>query len=464
MKNYNEWIAEIDSELKPDKSFDIIKRPLKIGERRAVLYFIDGFIKDEVYEKILEFLYKQTAEDIAEINDMSRFAENKLPYVETDAVYTAAEVVTAVLSGPSVLIIEGIHGALTVDARTYPMRGVEEPQKDRSLRGPRDGFGESLVRNTALIRRRLRDPKLITEKFTVGDPAQCDVVMCYVDGKAPDRLVSALRKKLSSLKTESLNMSQQSLAECLIKTGWYNPFPKIRYTERPDAAAAMLEEGSVTVICDNSPQVMFLPTSIFDFLQETDDYYFPPVVGSYLRITRMLIFFLALVLTPMWYLLVKTPDSLPDWLSFIKINEPAAVPLLFQLLIAEFMIDGLKLASLNTPSMLSNSLSVVGGLILGDYAVQADWFSPQTILYMAIVAIASFTQQSYELGYAVKFLRIFLLVASEFLGWWGFALGLAAAVLLIALNRTVDGSRSYLYPLIPFNGRALSRLFLRRKK
>ncbi|CDC70511.1 stage V sporulation protein AF [Candidatus Colimorpha enterica] len=288
--------------------------------------------------------------------------------------------------------------------------------------------------------------------------------MCYVDGKAPDRLVSALRKKLSSLKTESLNMSQQSLAECLIKTGWYNPFPKIRYTERPDAAAAMLEEGSVTVICDNSPQVMFLPTSIFDFLQETDDYYFPPVVGSYLRITRMLIFFLALVLTPMWYLLVKTPDSLPDWLSFIKINEPAAVPLLFQLLIAEFMIDGLKLASLNTPSMLSNSLSVVGGLILGDYAVQADWFSPQTILYMAIVAIASFTQQSYELGYAVKFLRIFLLVASEFLGWWGFALGLAAAVLLIALNRTVDGSRSYLYPLIPFNGRALSRLFLRRKK
>lgn len=183
MKNYNEWIAEIDSELKPDKSFDIIKRPLKIGERRAVLYFIDGFIKDEVYEKILEFLYKQTAEDIAEINDMSRFAENKLPYVETDAVYTAAEVVTAVLSGPSVLIIEGIHGALTVDARTYPMRGVEEPQKDRSLRGPRDGFVETLVMNTAMLRRRIRDSRLRMEYMQIGNETKLDISIAYIDGK-----------------------------------------------------------------------------------------------------------------------------------------------------------------------------------------------------------------------------------------------------------------------------------------
>ena len=206
-----------------------------------------------------------------------------------------------------------------------------------------------------------------------------------------------------------------------------------------------------------------LPTGIFDFLQETDDFYFPPLSGTYLRITRMFIFFLAFILTPLWYLLIKTPDSLPSWLEFININEPAAVPLLMQLLLAEFMIDGLKLASLNTPSMLGNSLSVVGGLILGDYAVDAGWFSPQTILYMAIVAIASFTQQSYELGYAVKFLRILLLLAVEFFGVWGFIVGLLLSVVLIALNKTVDGSRSYLYPLVPFNGKALLRLLIRRK-
>lgn len=454
---YREIIARLDAALGVGRSFDVTKREFSAarGSAQASFYSVAGLCDGEAAEKMIRF---------AVLADSPKTCMDSLPHPDVTLTDDIAALTSAVISGRGVLAVEGADKAAVIDIKSYPLRSVDEPENDKVLRGPRDGFGESLVRNTALIRRRLRDPKLITEKFTVGDPAQCDVVMCYVDGKAPDRLVSALRKKLSSLKTEALNMSQQSLAECLIKTGWYNPFPKIRYTERPDAAAAMLEEGSVTVICDNSPQVMFLPTSIFDFLQETDDYYFPPVVGSYLRITRMLIFFLALVLTPMWYLLVKTPDSLPDWLSFIKINEPAAVPLLFQLLIAEFMIDGLKLASLNTPSMLSNSLSVVGGLILGDYAVQADWFSPQTILYMAIVAIASFTQQSYELGYAVKFLRIFLLVAVEFLGWWGFALGLAAAVLLIALNRTVDGSRSYLYPLIPFNGRALSRLFLRRKK
>lgn len=172
MKDFDERIAEIDNELKPDKSFDIIKRPLKIGGRRAALYFIDGFIKDEVYEKILEFLYKQTPEEIAGVDDMSRFAENKLPYVETDAAYTAQEVVTAVLSGPSVLIIEGIRGALLVDTRTYPMRGVEEPQKDRSLRGPRDGFVETLVMNTAMLRRRIRDSRLRMEYMQIGPGKQ----------------------------------------------------------------------------------------------------------------------------------------------------------------------------------------------------------------------------------------------------------------------------------------------------
>lgn len=454
---YNKITKRLDAALNVGRSFDVTKREFLAarGSLSASFYTVAGLCDSEAAEKLIHF---------AVLADCAEQCYASLPHPDVMLTDDPAVLSSAVLSGRGVLVIEGADRAAVIDIKSYPLRSVCEPENDKVLRGPRDGFGESLVRNTALIRRRLRDPKLIIERFTVGDPAGCDIALCYVDGKASERLVSLLRKRLSSLKTESLNMSQQSLAECLITTRRFDPFPKIRYTERPDTAAAMLEEGSVTVVCDNSPQVMLLPTSIFDFLQETDDYYFPPLVGSYLRITRMMIFLLALILTPLWYLLVKTPDNLPSQLAFININEPAAVPLLLQLLIAEFMIDGLKLASLNTPSMLSNSLSVVGGLILGDYAVQAGWFSPQTILYMAIVSIASFTQQSYELGYAVKFLRIFLLIAVELFGWWGFAVGLAAAVLLIVFNQTVDGSRSYLYPLIPFNGKALSRLLLRRRK
>ena len=221
MKDFDEWIAEIDNELKPDKSFDIIKRPLKIGGRRAALYFIDGFIKDEVYEKILEFLYKQTPEEIAGIDDMSRFAENKLPYVETDAAYTAQEVVTAVLSGPSVLIIEGIRGALLVDTRTYPMRGVEEPQKDRSLRGPRDGFVETLVMNTAMLRRRIRDSRLRMEYMQIGRETKLDISIAYIDGKADKRVLEILRQRLTEIQAGGISMTQEALAESLQKNAFF---------------------------------------------------------------------------------------------------------------------------------------------------------------------------------------------------------------------------------------------------
>ncbi len=453
MEEYAGLTAALDDALGVGKSFDIQRRRLRAAGGEVSFYSVAGLLDEEIAGRLLAFVVS---------SDTPQRCIYGLPHHDVTFSDDVPTLCGSVLSGRAVLLAEGVPVGAVIDVKSLPLRSVEEPENDRVLRGPRDGFGESLVRNTALIRRRLRDPMLRAERFTIGSPAGCDAALCYVEGKADAAFVGRLRRKLGSVRVSALNMSQESLAECLIKRGWYNPFPKIRYTERPDTAAAMLEEGSVIVICDNTPQVMLLPTGIFDFLQETDDFYFPPLSGTYLRIIRLLIFLLAFFLTPLWYLLVKTPERLPGWLAFINISEPAAVPLLLQLLLAEFMIDGLKLASLNTPSMLGNSLSVVGGLILGDYAVEAGWFSSQTILYMAIVAIASFTQQSYELGYAVKFLRILLLLAVELFGLWGLIGGLLLSVVLIALNRTVEG-RSYLYPLIPFNGRALLRLFVRRR-
>ena len=453
MSRYQQMTEELDALLRIGTSFDVQRRKLCVaGSFEASFYSVAGLLDDRVSERLLAFAVSAPTPEQALFN---------LPYHDVSFSSDPTFLAESLLTGRGVLAVDGIDCAAVIDAKSYPLRSVEEPENDRVLRGPRDGFSESLVRNTSLIRRRLRDPKLRLKKISVGSPALCDVALCYVEGMADAAFVAKIEKKLRSIKIQALNMSQESLAECLIHRGWYNPFPKIRYTERPDAAAAMLEEGSVILVCDNTPQVMILPTSIFDFLQETDDFYFPPLVGTYLRLTRMAIFLLALVLTPVWYLLIKTPENLPERLRFLLIEAPAAIPLLMQLLLAEFMIDGLKLASLNTPSMLGNSLSVVGGLILGDYAVTAGWFSPQTILYMAVVAIASFTQQSYELGYAFKFLRILLLIAVEFFGIWGLLGGFVLAAVAIASNKTVSGSRSYLYPLIPFNGKALWRLLVR---
>ncbi len=460
MKDFDEWIAEIDNELKPDKSFDIIKRPLKIGGRRAALYFIDGFIKDEVYEKILEFLYKQTPEEIAGIGDMSRFAENKLPYVETDAAYTAREVVTAVLSGPSVLIIEGIRGALLVDTRTYPMRGVEEPQKDRSLRGPRDGFVETLVMNTAMLRRRIRDSRLRMEYMQIGRETKLDISIAYIDGKADKRVLEILRQRLTEIQAGGISMTQEALAESLQKNAFFNPFPKFKFTERPDYASACVLDGRIALIADNSPAVMIIPISFSDFFRETDDYYFLPVVASYIRIIRMLVALLNVVITPLYLLIVKNPAAVPDWLGVLIPEKAGEVPMLAQLLILEFAVDGLRLASLNTPDALSNSLGVVGGLLLSEFAVKAGWFSGESILITAFTAIAGFSLPSFEMGYAMKLERLLLLILSGIFGLWGFIGGLVFIIICMLSVQTLSG-RNYLYPIVPFNLKGFAEFFLR---
>ena len=460
MQNYDEWIAKIDGELKPDKSFDIIKRPLKIGGRRAVIYFIDGFIKDEVYEKILEFLYKQTPEEIAGIDDMSCFAENKLPYVETDAAYTAREVVTAVLSGPSVLIIEGIRGALLVDTRTYPMRGVEEPQKDRSLRGPRDGFVETLVMNTAMLRRRIRDSRLRMEYMQIGRETKLDISIAYIDGKADKRVLEILRQRLREIQAGGISMTQEALAESLQKNAFFNPFPKFKFTERPDYASACVLDGRIALIADNSPAVMIIPISFSDFFRETDDYYFLPVVASYIRIIRMLVALLNVVITPLYLLIVKNPAAVHDWLGVLIPEKAGEMPMLCQLLILEFAVDGLRLASLNTPDALSNSLGVVGGLLLSEFAVKAGWFSGEAILITAFTAIAGFSLPSFEMGYAMKLERLLLLILSGIFGLWGFIGGLVFIIICMLSVKTLSG-RNYLYPIVPFNLKGFAEFFLR---
>lgn len=443
-------------------SFDVVEKKMMIADRRASLYLVDGFAKDEVMEKIMEFLLSAKEEDLQQLAGSEEFSARYIPYVETSQLDDCGEIVTGLLSGTLCLLLEGFPKAFMIDARTYPARSVEEPDDDRVLRGSRDGFVETLIFNTSLIRRRIRDPGLTMEIMQIGSESKTDVVLCWLEGTADTKTVNVLKKKLKNIQVKSLTMCQESLAECLIKPRWYSPFPKVRYTERPDAAAAGILEGTIAILVDNSPSVMLLPTSMLDFLQDTNDYYFPPLIGSYLRLIRIAVFFLTIFLTPVWYLLITHPEWIPPWLSFVQIEESNNVPILAQLLIIEFIVDGLKLASLNTPSALNNSFSVVGALVLGDFAVQAKWFVPEVVLFMAFVTIANFTQPSFELGYAFKLYRIFLLVATALFGVWGFLGGIIIMITVLALNRTVTG-RSYLYPLVPFHWEALSRLLLRKR-
>ena len=330
------------------ESFDLVKRDLLIGGRMATFYFIDGFTKDEVMLKVYE-------------------------------------------------------GCIAIDCRTYPARGVDEPAKDKSLRGSRDGFVETIVFNTALMRRRIRDPHLVMEMKEVGDSSRTDVAVCYMSDRVDRELLLNVKRRIAEIRADDLRMNQQSLAECLFRRKWYNPFPKFKYTERPDTAAACLLEGKIVILVDNSPSAMILPTSIFDVIEEANDYYFPTLTNLYLKTARGLI----------------------------------------TLLMLEIAIDGLRLAAMSTPTMLSTPLSVIAGLVMGEFSVQSGWFNSEVMLYMAFVAVANYTQPNFELGYALKFMRLELLILTALLNWIGFAAGFVIVVLSICFNKTLSG-RNYL--------------------
>lgn len=458
--DYRENVRMLDGLLGVGRSCDMVSRDYLIGGRRARLWVVDGFGSDSILERMGAFWLTLKPENVVGLTEMQGFLDRYITFSESNVTFDISDAVTSVFLGKSLLAVEGLAGVALMDAKGYPSRSVHEPPDGKVLRGSHDGFVEAVVPNMALLRRRIRDPHLTMEGHKVGSRTHNDAVLCYLDDKVDQDLLRKLRGKLLGLDVRSLSMAQESLAEAIRPKQWYNPFPKVRYTERPDAAAASIMEGSIVLMVDNSPSVMILPTGFFDFTQESNDYYFPPLVGTYLRVLRVTVFLLSLFITPAWYLMVSEPNRLPGWLNFLSSPEPVSLSLLSQLLVVEFLIDVLKLASLNTPDSLSNSFSMLGALVLGDFAVQAGWLGPEVLVYMAFVSVAGFAQPSYELGYAFKLLRVALLLVTAAFDVWGFCLGVVGIFILLCTTKPLVG-KGYLYPLVPFNGKALLRLLVR---
>ena len=424
-----------------EDSFDIVQRDIQIGGKDATFYFIDGFTKDESMLKIMDSFFNIKEGDMPK--DAAAFATTCIPYVEVDVIGDFDQIFRNLLSGVTCLFIDGYQACLAIDCRTYPARSVDEPDKDKSLRGSRDGFVETIVFNTALMRRRIRDRHLVMKMLEVGESSRTDVALCYMEDRVDHELLKNLNYRIRDIKVDDLRMNQQSLAECLFKRKWYNPFPKFKFTERPDTAAACLLEGKVVILVDNSPSAMILPTSILDIIEEANDYYFPTLTGMYLKISRALITFLTIFLTPVFLLFMQNLSWLPKIFAFVAVKDTVNIPLIFQLLMLEVAIDGLRLAALNTPSMLSTPLSVIAGLVMGEFSVKSGWFNAEVMLYMAFVAVANYTQPNFELGYALKFMRLELLVLTAVFNWIGFLAGTVIVICSICFNKTLSG-RSYL--------------------
>lgn len=439
------------------ESFDVIVREIEIGGKRAALLYIDGFVKVQVMF-IMEFLFYLDREDIVP-DTVDKFYKRCIIHFEVERVDTLNAVIKNVLSGPIALLIDGEREAIIIDTREYPARGPEEPDIERVTRGSRDGFTETLVFNTALIRRRIRDPALRIELLQVGSRSQSDIALVYIKNIANPGTVELLRERIKKISIDGLPMAEKTVEEFLTLGTW-NPFPQVRYTERPDVAAIHLLEGHILVLTDTSPSAIIAPATFFHHIQHAEEFRQNAVVGGYLRWVRYLGVILSLVITPLWLLFVLEPGLLPPQLSFIGPQELTPVPIQMQLLLAELGLDLVRMAAIHTPSALATALGIIAAFMIGDIAISVGLFTGEVVLYMAIAAVGTFATPGYEFAFAVRLMRLLLLIAVGLLHLPGLVLGLL--LILLILLRTKSFNVPYLWPLLPFNGKAMLDIIIRR--
>lgn len=456
--------AYLKRALGAEKSFDVLVRELKLAGRPANLLAIDGFIKDDVMLLLVQFLNGHGAalskETAAE--DMGQFfLKQGVGYLETDPVETLDEVVTGVLAGQTAIIIDGLDFILLADMRTYPARQPDEPELERVIRGPRDGFTETLIENTALVRRRLRDPRLRVELSTVGQRSKTDVALLYIEDIADPHLVDKIRNKINNIVVDGIPMAERSVEEFLLSgSNRLSLLPKVRFTERPDVTAVHLLEGHLAIITDTSPIALLLPVTFFHHLQHAQEFHEEPLSGIYVRWLRFFGVLLSWIGPALWLAASLSTETLPPWLSFIGPKDgPGPIPLYMQLIFAEMGIDLIRLALIHTPSALASSLGIIGAILLGELAVEVGLFVPETILYVALATIGNFATPSVELANAIRIHRLFFLLLAGLGGWP--LLGVGLLIVLLNLMRTRSFGIPYLWPLVPFNGPALIDVLFR---
>lgn len=441
-------------------SFDLITRKLLLGETNAYFVGINGFCKTEILQRIFSDLQNPHFTEDVKIENLETYVQSKIGYAQVTLSDSWDTIIRNVLSGPSALFIDGFAQAILIDVRTYPTRGIAEPDLERVTRGSRDGFVETLLFNANLIRRRVRSPKLCFSMHSVGTDSKTDVSIAYLEDSVNGELLTKLSETIDNLQVTSLTMGAKSLEELLLPKRWWNPLPSIQITERPDVACSYLMEGHILVLVDNSPVVLILPCTIFQFTQSPEDYYNSPSVGTYFRLVRFLCIPVSLLLMPLFLLLTAFfPDFSSRW-GLLSSGAIGPGRIIFYVFTVEFILDLFKYSSSLSSGKFSGSLSVVGGLIIGDIAVSLNWLSVEVLFYGAVALLASLSISSIEFSDALRVYRIVLTVATSFWGLPGFIISLILVLVSVATTPTFGGF-SYFWPLFPFNKRALGRLLFR---
>ncbi len=458
-------ILHLEEILHIKSASDILVRNFNIGHSKAYWIGINGLVSNDTLQYIFSDLLDKANTYDNVVEDIESFMNTRITYGQAELCSDWDKILKHILSGPSVLFIDGFDQAIVLDCRHYPGRSISEPDVEIVTKGAKDSFTESLTSNTGLIRRRIRSYDLIFDRISIGSESKTDVSIGYIYGKSDLSLVSSIKEALTSANITSITMGSKSIEEILLRKRWCNPMPSMISTQRPDVIASYLTEGYICVVTDTSPYVLILPTTIFQYTQSPEDYYKTPAVGNYIRLIRFLSIVTALLLMPLFLLLGSLKNILPEWLSYVTGTHMSCIRMFVYVLFVELGLDLFKYASAHSFSGYSNSLSIVGGLIIGDIATSLNWASTEILFYEALTLLATLALPYVELGDAIRLYRLFLIITTGIggclgVGILGFTIGIIMVIISIVTTPTF-GDKSYFWPLHPFNKKALKTLLFR---
>ncbi|MTI79369.1 MAG: spore germination protein [Firmicutes bacterium] len=458
-KRIDDNIDRLNEALGVGKSYDLICRKMTIaGKKKIAMYYINGMVNSDVMTMILHNLDELQREEIS-LHTLEKLLSEHVNHIQVQTETKMTTIINNVMSGPLALVVDGEDQALIIDVRNYPGRQPQEPDLEKVVRGPRDGFVETLLLNTALIRRRIRDPRLRCEVMQSSIRSKSDIVVVYLEDVANEELVDRVKERIKSIKIDGLPMAEKAVEELITPGSYWNPFPKVRYTERPDVASTHLLEGRVMVMVDTSPSAIILPVTLWDHMQHAEEFRQNPTVGVYVRWARYLGIAASIFLLPLWFLFAIQPELLPPDLRFIGPNEPGKIPLIGQFLLAELAVDWIRLAAIHTPTPLATSLGIIAALLIGDMATQVGLFTVEVIMYTAVAMVGVFLTPSYELSWANRLVRLILLLSVAAFQLPG--LIIASFAVLVFLGTTKSFGVPYLWPVIPLNLQYLKTIFVR---
>ncbi len=447
-KELDSNINYIKDRLGVGETFDIIFREYRVGRKRAASFSINGMTNDVVLSNVFEELTAYNQEDLA-INTLQKLFYSRATHSQVKLVENMNDAITSLLSGELLFFVEGEDQVIVIDARSYPARAPAESNIEKVTRGSKDSFVETIVFNTALIRRRLRDPNLRFEIVKVGTRSQCDIAVTYIKDITNPELVDIVKERLNNINIDGVPMAEKAIEEYIVAGSKWNPLPKVRYTERPDVAAVHLLEGHVCLIIDTSPNIMILPTTFWHHVQHVEEYRQNVVIGSYLRLIRLFGVLLSLVLPPLWLAMVLNRQILPESLAFLGPQQSGIIPIGIQFLLAEFGVELVRMATIHVPTAQSTALGFIGAFMLGDIATKVGLFGNEIIFYTAVAAVGAFATPSVEFAMAVRLFRAVIIVLVMFFKLPGLIGGLGAVFLLMLTTKSFG--IPYLWPMIPFN-------------